>query len=178
MKNRSMSFRFLAVMLVLSVPVVSSADLRKKWTQKELLKEAEVAVIATPIEVEETKDVVNLRKLRGNDVDVVRLETKFKINLVLKGDVDAGKEIVISHFKIKKINESVVENPPQLVEFRVKVISIQFEKERKVVEPPDYLLYLKKDKDGRYVPVSGDYHAPDSVFELSKPWSDPTSIQR
>jgi hypothetical protein len=167
-----------AFAIILCVPVESSAYLKKNWTQKELNKEAETVVIATPIKTTETKDEENLLKKHGIDVDIVRLETTFKVTLVTKGDVEIDKEIVVSHYKIKKINAPVVENPPNLVEFRLKSITLHHDKERKVVPAPDYLLYLKKNKEGLFIPVSADFEAPDSVFEVAKPWSDPTSIQR
>ncbi len=154
------------------------AYLKKNWTAKELAKESDAVVIAKPIKTVETKETKNLLKEYGIDVELVRLETTFKVTFVIKGDIECEKEFVVSHYKIKTSNEIAIENPPNLVEFRQESIIILKDKTKKVVLSPEYMMYLKVQKDGTYKPVAGDFEARDAIFEVNQPWSDPSSIQR
>lgn len=172
--------RAIAILLAttLCVPQFALADLRKNWTYKDLNKESDIIIIATPIKTVDLREDGNLLKERGLDIEICKLSTTFSVKASIKGVVEPESEITIIHYKVKKVNELVVEGSPNYVEFRFNTISLTKGKEKKIVPAPDYLLYLKKHKDGHYVPVSGDYDSSNSVFEVTKPWSDPTSIER
>jgi hypothetical protein len=72
-------------------------------------------------------------------VEVVGLSTEFQVRLVLKGDKGMNK-FVLHHYRLK--HEEPTINGPQLVVFDSKVWS------------RPYLLFLLRERDGRYAPVT------------------------
>lgn len=74
------------------------------------------------------------------------------------------------HFRLKE--DEAVLNGPLLVRFRTKRgLSISTKTFKAGVEKPDYLLFLKRNKDGRYEPVSGRIDPELSVKEIYPPLS-------
>ena len=168
----------MSILCIVICACPARSDFKKIWTRKELQKESHIVVIATPQKTVESKKEINLLKEHGVDIDLLKVETIFKVVLPIKGEVASGAEIVVEHYKIKSINQKVVQSPPKLVEFRTVPNIVSNDKTRKVVVEPDYLLYLIKGKSDKYEFVSGDYYSEDSIFEVNVPWSDTTSMKR
>ena len=107
----------------------------RSWTYREMFDKSDLVVIATGYS---TKDTTERSKLLGT-ISVVGVETEFKTCLVLKGKGNI-KNFILHHYRLPD-NESFVDGP-LLVE----------------VDPrkhQTFLLFLVKEKDGRYAPVTG-----------------------
>ena len=125
----------------------------KVWTYDELKTNATLIVIATPVLVMITGERTNLA---GSHVEGTGVETSFSVLAVFKGDYGTNV-LVLHHYTVgqRGRNGSIFsDSDPRLVSFEPK------DKKR-------YLMFLKKEADGRYIPVSGQYDPVDSIELLS-----------
>jgi hypothetical protein len=106
------------------------------WTYKELTAQAELIVIATPVNSEDTKEKTLIPVMK---IPAIGVETKFEVDAVLKGKQDL-KTFVFFH--LRQAKPANVPNGPMLVSFDLKG------KRR-------FLLFLKRDAKGRWVSVTG-----------------------
>lgn len=128
------------------------------WDYSALTNKSDLIVIAEPINVRELDEVA---KLPGTEKDIkmIGVETIFSVKIILKGNLD-GESLVLHHYRLQddlKIMLSSAEKP-LLVRFDIP----------KEDEYPKYcyLLFLKIEKDGRFVPVSGQFNAALSIKRL------------
>lgn len=112
-----------------------------------LTAQADVIVIATPTDVRDTQEKTTLpglaRVSRDNvsrPIPAVGIETTFEVLSVLKGNPNL-KKLVLYHLR-ESDPQTLEADPPGLVEFNPK------EKKR-------FLLFLKRDPDGRYSALTG-----------------------
>ena len=110
----------------------------ESWTYERLFAQADFVAIASPQPSKDTKEEGKLPN--GPLWDVVGVETVFDINVVLKGDKDL-KKCVLHHYRLKNPNEPIY-NGPSFALFGGK-------------KWQSYLLFLTRESDGRYAPVSG-----------------------
>ena len=176
--NRQAPFPFMktALALLISLFVVAEAHARihRPWSYNDLATNATLVVIATPTGVAETSEVATLPEIvsvfpDGHKEPVMGkgLETTFQILTVLRGEC-ATNSLVLHHYL--EVGKPVSTASAGLVFF----------------EPNDkrqYLMFLKKEADGRYVTVSDQTDASDSIslvlpyhphFQLVDPTRDPT----
>jgi len=74
----------------------------------------------------------------------------------------------VLHFRLKE--GVIVNDGPSLVRFRTKRgLSIRTKTIKAAAGKPDYMLFLKRNKDGRYEPVSGRIDPRLSVKEIYSP---------
>jgi hypothetical protein len=123
------------------------ARLHEHWPYDRLTKEADAIVIATPLSAHDTAERTTLPNIVRTDTNKVRsaipaigVETRFTILSVLKGDTNTT-DIVFHHLREAE-KPSAQDNGPGLVTFDPK------EKKR-------FLLFLKRESDGRYAPLTG-----------------------
>ena len=106
-------------------------------TYQQMLDKSDLVVIATALE---TKDTTERSKLLG-DVDVVGVETEFVIRVTLKGRKEI-RNFVLHHYR-EEPDDASIANGPALIR----------------IPPgprhPDFLMFLRQEKDGRYAPVTG-----------------------
>jgi hypothetical protein len=123
------------------------------WPYDKLNREADLLVIATPVSVRDTGEKTTLPGImRGNQpVDAIGMETTFEVLAPLKGP-DSPKRIVFYHLR-EDSPSSASANGPALVSFDPK------EKKR-------YLLFLRKEKMGQYVALTGQTDPAGSVKDL------------
>ena len=127
-----------------------------QWTYEQLTEDAGFVLIATPTETRDREKTVIPNMLRaGADgkyvpVPAVGIETTFKVLAVLKGDKKL-KGFALYH--LREANPENVPNGPQLISFDLKG-------QRR------YLLFLKREADGRFVPVTGQVDAAVGVKDL------------
>ena len=95
--------------------------------------------------------------------------TTFKVGAVLKGKA-AAEKIELVHYMVKP--DKPVVNGPLPAYFRINgqrltitAIDGVEKKQDRIEGPPDYLLFLKARKDGRFEPVTGQV---DSMFSARK----------
>lgn len=130
------------------------------WNYEKLNREADLIVIATPIN---TRDLDEKTVLPGieeigadgqpHSVAAIGVETNFEIQTTLKGAVPALNRFFLHHLREATPPAKPVGNGPQLAAFK-----------------PDqnirYLLFLKKDKDGHYSSVTGQTDPAIAIFPL------------
>jgi hypothetical protein len=126
------------------------------WTYEKLVTEADLVVIATPIKTEDKgKTVIPDLMQVGDDgksvpIPAIGIETTFQVLAVLKGN-KKHKEFVLYHLREAKPKN--VPNGPRLVTFDPKA-------QRR------YLLFLKSEANGRFIPVTGQVDAAVGVKDL------------
>jgi hypothetical protein len=126
---------------------LGQARLTDGLTYQEMFDKAELVVIAR---VAQSKDTPERSRLL--DLEVVGVTTEFTTRLTLKGDPSV-KKFDLHHYRLASDRDENVANGPNLVFFRFP--------------HPPFLLFLVKEKDGRYAPVGGQTDpAGLSVLEL------------
>jgi hypothetical protein len=133
----------LAVTTVCVLPALARPIAVRSYDQ--LTKEADLVVIASPTA---TRDTPERRNLPGfsSAIPVIGVETTFQVAAMLKGEVNPGptdksKPLTLHHYRLPD-RAAALPNGPGLVAFDPK--------DRK-----QYLLFLKREADGRFCAVSG-----------------------
>ncbi len=125
--------------IILGTSLLGQARLMQSWSYQELYDQADLVVVAKPESTQPTDEHFILPNI-APDVHVVGLSTHFYIKLVMKGD-KTMKALVLHHCRLANPGELMM-NGPELAEFDPKGFS-------------NYLLFLHREADGRYAPVSG-----------------------
>jgi hypothetical protein len=126
-------------MLIAALAAPLTGRLVKEWTFQDMFAKSDLVVIGTPVASVQTAEHTTLPDLSPL-VAVLGLNTEFQVRLVLKGDQKI-KKFVLHHYKLEH-EESMI-NGPELVSFDSQIWG------------PHYLLFLTKERDGRYTPVTG-----------------------
>jgi hypothetical protein len=144
----------LAVALSVAFGDFVSARLMKDWTYEELFSKSDFVVIAEPISAtHDTDERTNLEGI-APPTPVIGVATDFKTLLVLKGQKQ--DRFVLHHYRLAKPDVPLI-NGPQLVAFGQTGY-------------PAYLLFLVRERDGRFAPVDGQTDPSlFSVKRLSEP---------
>jgi len=150
------------------------AEQPPKWTYARLLESSEVVVIATfdskrAVDDDLSPDGLHRESLQG-------LASKLNVLAVLKGDPKDVNQIEVFHFKwnddvtVLGLHHSFISFQsrlprPNIVEVVINdavvgggVLSDEME-----WITPEYLVFLNRDKDGRYIPTSGQRFAGESL---------------
>ena len=143
--------------LILAPAIVAQARIVKAWSYQELYDQSDLIVIAKHISTEDTGEQAVLPNISPN-MDVIGLSSNFALRLVLKGDKSL-KALVLHHYRLSPaITNRPLLNGPMLASFDSDNLTKQF------------LLFLHRESDGRYAPVSGQTDPMDvSIFRLSGP---------
>lgn len=145
----------LILTLLISLLTLAQAPARKVkvLSYEELFEMADLVVIAMPTAVRDTQEKTVFPDIRQNEqpVPAVGMEADFEILLELKG-VKEAKTFVLHYLRH---SDQSGPNGPCLV---------SFDPARK----NRYLLFLKREGDGRYVPASGQLDPVDSIEALSR----------
>ena len=140
-------FLLTVVTLVGAIPIEAGRMTTEGQSFQQMFDKADLVIIATAIG---TKDTAERAKLLDT-IEVIGVETGFKTRLVLKGSTGVV-QFVLHHYR--EANADSVANGPALIN----------------IPPgrhPNFLMFLTKEKDGRYVPVTGQVDpALFSVIEL------------
>jgi hypothetical protein len=118
---------------------MAQARIMRSWSYQELYDQADLVVIAKPVSTQETAEKATLPNI-APDVHVVGLSTEFDISVVMKGDKSA-KKATLHHYRLAN-PKKVMANGPSLASFDPK-------------QHTRFLLFLHREPDGRYSPVSG-----------------------
>ena len=147
---------YLTLFMSLFLVVQSHARLMHIWSYDMLNDKATLIVVATPTRVVETSELVALPNIEtvytnGTHEAVMGkgVETSFKVLTVLKGERDV-KQLVLHHYVLASAPAG---NDPFLVSFKPE-------------GNQQFLMFLQKETDGRYVAVSGQTDPQFSVIEL------------
>jgi hypothetical protein len=159
-------FCLLLLASALSLLVVAgslSARLVPDWPVEKLMRESDLVVIAR---AEANADSGDINRDHGWKVKFIGVNTTFKAEQVLKGKLK-GDKLTVLHYRVE--NGTLIENGPRHVTFRTASFFLHIDgpDPAKVGIPaPQYLLYLRGRKDGRYEPVSGIIDPDLSVQEI------------
>jgi hypothetical protein len=163
--------------------VHSLARLTRPWSYEDLLAESDFVGLLEPIANQPAKDVFTIEvsgtdanSEKGHKVSYHAIDTRFRIQAILKSDGKATEELTVLHFS-EEHAEPVV-NGPSFIYFTVG--PLQYEKrvlkDKKVISEitvlqgePLWLAFLKRRADGRYEPVSGREDPDESFFEVHRP---------
>lgn len=153
----------ICVLTILCTLTPSTGWARKveDWPYDRLLKNADVVVIARPVSSVECKDEWNERFFDGSRFQ--SLETTFEVASTLKGK--SPESLKLLHFRYNR-ETTVYEDGPGLISFLTKPRSTKVKKRGEVLgelvplvasksSRPEYLLFLRLRKDGRYEAISG-----------------------
>ncbi len=152
------------VLLACPVGVLSARQI-PEWPYDKLFKHAELVVIVRPISVREAK--------AGEAADppasyLTGVVTNFRVLHVVKGQY-ADKNLDLVHFRINPKFDGVIGNGPSLVAFHTQEIAISGKSWSGGTGYPEYMVFLKKQQDGRFTFVSGQFDPELSVKQLLKP---------
>jgi hypothetical protein len=131
--------RIIAVFLILTTLLVAQGRLMIGWSYQELYDRSDLVVIAKPTLIQVTAETATLPDIRP-DTHVIGLSTEFAISLVVKGDKSV-KKLTLHHYRLAD-PEQGTKNGPHLAAFDPK-------------QHTRFLLFLHREADGRYSPVSG-----------------------
>ena len=173
MKNLKPIFAW-AIICSLLIPSIAFSRQVEDWPYERLFKESDLVVIAHVQAWGATDEEWNEKLFDKGRFEGVM--TVFGANFALKGDPPLC--IWLNHFRYK---EGAVRynDGPGLVAFLKEPLQIEVKQNVKnkgklhqqslglrKVSQPEYLLFLKKHKDGEYEPVSGQLDADFSVRAL------------
>jgi hypothetical protein len=132
--------KFTIGLMILTTALLAHARLTKLWTYQELHDQADLVVIAKHISTTNTTEQAILPNI-APDVHVIGLSSEFDIEAVMKGDASL-KMLVLHHYRLADTKELML-NGPDLASFDADHDTTR------------YLLFLHREPDGRYAPVSG-----------------------
>jgi hypothetical protein len=143
--------KILAVALMFAVLPVLNARITQAWTYQEMFSKADLVVIADVVSTSETEERSALTDVEPH-VAVIGVVTSFKSRLVLKGSPSLSS-FRLHYYRFQIEDDKLAANSPELIEISGK--------------DQTFLLFLTKEPDGKYAPVTGQTDpASFSVLEL------------
>jgi len=136
----------LVTLLTLVLTGVVGARLARMWSDKELLDKSELAVIATPTTAHDTKERGGMPGFEAQPI--IGVETTFAVVAILKGD-PTTKQVILHHYRANRVQTI---NAPTFLSFDTK-------------NRHNFRLYIVREADGRYAPVTGQIDPGLSVRE-------------
>jgi len=129
----------LAVLLICGFTFIAQSRITNPTlTYQQMFDQADLVTIAQPISTNDIAERIVLPDIFP-DIEVVGVETEFVVQMTLKGNKAAAEKFVLHHYKMTK---PVYRSGPRLVAF--KPTNKEF-----------FLLFLKKEFDGRFAPING-----------------------
>jgi hypothetical protein len=162
----------LAFLWLIGVVGPVSGRIVKNWSYEQLFETADVIVLAVPVGSEKAPDAFDVE--HSWPLDVVGVNTTFQVRHTLKGKVD-GRQVKMLHFRFvepPKRKFVVIEDGPGFVAIRSTSLRVKEGDSVLDLPAPEYLLFLRRLKDGRYEPVSGRVDPRFSVREVNEPLDD------
>jgi hypothetical protein len=130
---------FLILVMMFGALGVMDARIVKPWTYQEMFDKADLVVVAEALSTKDTGERSTLQDLEPH-VGVIGIVTEFKSRLILKG-AQIVKTFQLHHYRFQSEDDKLAADGPDLVE-----LSGQHQV---------FLLFLIKERDGRYAPVTG-----------------------
>lgn len=124
-----------------------------------MLEKAELVVKAEWVSTKKTDE---RSTLSDTAIEVIGVTTEFEVNFVLKGPREV-KKIDLHHYKFHDEDDTFRALPPQLI----RIMPPFNRGEHQFPGGGEYLLFLTREPDGRYAPVTGQTDpAVSSVLQL------------
>lgn len=149
----------------------ATAQVGYLWSFGELTVQSEVIVIATPGATRDTGIRTELNDLQP-PLPVVELNTEFKVLSLLKGNVSSAT-FLLRHYRLDsdRIRGGCINCGSQLdftTTGRMAVSCRSGDVSAQLPTPCNYILFLKRDPMGAFVPTSGQVFPDGSVFALRR----------
>ena len=143
------------LLLGLSSGERAEGRIRQVWTQKQMVDRADLIVIAKVAEVRDTGVTTTIPNIRrGTEgIAAVEMEGTFEISAVLKGKHDGAKLVLVY---LRETKPETARGAAELVGFEAG-------------DKREYLLFLKREADGRYSAVVGQTDPAEAVKEINRP---------
>jgi hypothetical protein len=144
-------------LMLLAIPEIATGQLGYLWSFDERTSQAGLVVIAARGLTRETIIRTTIGEMEPA-FPVIEMRTEFKIDVVLKGVPDSST-IVLCHYRRdrERLGTGGVVNGPHPLNFATTAqLTLS------------YLLFLKHDVDGLFVPVTGQVFPEESVFVLRR----------
>ena len=158
----------IAALSLLAIPS-AALQLKQIWSFKDLQIRSDVVVIAQWVSTKDTGERTQHPEMKS--LPVIVLNTTLTPLLVLKGSLSEGS-LMLRHYRLdtNRMSGGCLQCGGSL-EFRFYTRSAPARSEggpgQFVDDPPGrYLLFLIRDKDGAYIPTSGQTFPADSVVAL------------
>jgi hypothetical protein len=146
----------------------------RSWTYEELVAESDFVGLVEPTANEAASDTFSIETDGGRRISFEPVNTRFRVNAILKSSGDSPKEVTVLHF-LDTVDSIQVANGPILVDFPIG--PLQYEKRilknneevlkmTVLVGEPLCLAFLKRRSDGRYEPITGQADANGSFREV------------
>jgi hypothetical protein len=156
-----MSFLLCSAVVALLCSNLAARQIQE-WPYNKLFKHADLVIIAKPVAVRDAEKDDHATPPKGYSDYLTGVVTSLEVLHVVKGEYKL-KKLDLTHFQYKKGVR--VANGPMLVEFHTKDMQLSGGRWSGIY-PPEYMLFLKKGKDGRMEPVSGQVDPRLSVKQI------------
>ena len=144
------SLLFVTVLFILAS--LASARPVKRWSFQELTEKADLVIVGT---VSSAADAKNHEYAAAKADTWVAVDTVFSVNSILKGELKSATLTVRHHRYHDRKAEIEVIDGPSFVKFNSQL------KNR-------YLMFLRRNAEGLYEPLTGQYDPGGSFFVLMK----------
>jgi hypothetical protein len=146
---------YATVGLLLSGQPLLTAQVSYLWSFEERVADADLVVIAESAGTRETANRTVITELTP-PFPAIEVQTEFKILVVLKGTTGSDT-LLLRHYRWDRdrLGPGGVINGPVPLKF-----AIASDKRA------EFLLFLRREIDGVFVPISGQVHPADSIFQL------------
>jgi hypothetical protein len=165
--GKKVAFALLCAACLFVYPSAAPARIVVRKNYDQMFKEADLVVLVQAVRTEKADDEPPEHSWPR---ELVAQNTTLKVRGTLKGKAE-GEHIKVLHFKFGEFKKGFegrsTYDGPQLVEFRTGPVTVGAGPSKRVVAKPEYLLFLKKMKDGRYEPLSGHIDPADSIRLVS-----------
>jgi hypothetical protein len=162
-RRTSIASWLIAAVLIFSVGTAWGRPI-ESWPYDKLFENADLVIIAKALSVRDAPEMDG--SIPRGDRDYLRaVATTLKVEYVVKGKYE-DERLELFHFRMKKEYESRSSNGPMLVKFNTKPL----EGPGWSGPPPEYMLFLKKSKDGRLQCISGQFDPELSVKQILEAW--------
>jgi hypothetical protein len=149
MKVESGMKAWIVLTLLLMLPEVGGARIATAWTYQAMYDEADLVVIARPVSVSQSDEMVALPNFNPK-TNVYELQTTFSVDVALKGT--STESLQLRHFKLADQHQFALAGPS----------FVQFDPANR----HSYLMFLKSDQRGSYFPVTGQPDTAVAIIEL------------
>ena len=144
-------------LVLLASPKATNALVGRVWSFEERTAQADLVVVGSFVATRDTGHQANIADVTP-PFPVIEVQTEFAVRAVLKG-APGGNRIVLRHYRYDwgRLGQGGVINGPLVLDFTAAATPAY-----------DYLLFVKRDVDGTFVPVTGHVFPGESVFALRR----------
>jgi hypothetical protein len=151
------------LLLAIAISASVSAFQIDTWPYERLEDQADLIVIAEPKSAIDSGEIVHGALWQ---TDFIGVNTTFTVTGVIRGRY-TQPELILHHLRLPEGIQ--LQNSPFLAKIKLTPILKTTPSGTKRSAQPEYLLFLKKRKDGRYEPVSGTLDSAHAIREIQLP---------